>query len=94
MSVLSTTQVPRSIKAMSLSNCGCSCPRETFAAAGVSPEKLFVVPQGIDAAYFDPARHEPLVLRQLPGTQLVTGSAGDSYASSSSSSQGTRPYGG
>ncbi|WIA22210.1 hypothetical protein OEZ85_004541 [Tetradesmus obliquus] len=68
--------------------------RETFAAAGVSPEKLFVVPQGIDAAYFDPARHEPLVLRQLPGTQLVTGSAGDSYASSSSSSssQGTRPY--
>uniref|UniRef100_A0A383VNX1 Glycosyl transferase family 1 domain-containing protein n=1 Tax=Tetradesmus obliquus TaxID=3088 RepID=A0A383VNX1_TETOB len=69
--------------------------RETFAAAGVSPEKLFVLPQGIDAAYFDPARHEPLVLRQLPGTQLVTGSAGDSYArssSSSSSSQGTRPY--
>jgi hypothetical protein len=67
------------------------CHRQTFAAAGVSPDKLFVVPQGIDAAYFDPAKHEPLVLRELPGTRLVTGSAGDSYISSSS--QGKRPYG-
>jgi hypothetical protein len=64
-----------------------------MAAAGVSPEKLFVVPQGIDAAYFDPTRYEPLALRQLPGTQLVTGSAVNSYSSSSSSSQGQNPYG-
>jgi hypothetical protein len=75
--------------------------RQTFAAAGVAPEKLFVVPQGIDAAYFDPEKYEPLVLRELPGTQLVTGGAGESYRSSSSSSssisgsssQGTKPYG-
>jgi hypothetical protein len=31
----------------------------------VSAEKLVVVPQGIDAAYFDPARYEPLVLRAM-----------------------------
>jgi hypothetical protein len=31
----------------------------------VSPEKLLVLPQGINAAYFDPARHAPLALRAL-----------------------------
>jgi hypothetical protein len=31
----------------------------------VSLEKLFVVPQGIDAAYFDSARHAPPALRAL-----------------------------
>ncbi|KAF6262613.1 hypothetical protein COO60DRAFT_599783 [Scenedesmus sp. NREL 46B-D3] len=65
--------------------------RETFTAAGVSPEKLFVVPQGIDAGYFDPTKHEPLVLRELPGTQLVTGAARNSY-SSSSESQGKNSF--
>lgn len=48
--------------------------RATFTAAGVLPEKLVVVPQGIDALQLDPQQYEPLVLRDLAGTQLVTGS--------------------
>ncbi|KAF8056240.1 hypothetical protein HT031_006428 [Scenedesmus sp. PABB004] len=47
--------------------------RRTFAAAGVAPEKLFVVPQGIDVAAFDPTAVSPLTLRDQPGAQLVTG---------------------
>lgn len=42
--------------------------------AGVAAEKLRVVPQGIDAADFDPNKHQPLSLRSLPSAQLVTGS--------------------
>ena len=47
--------------------------RQTFAAAGVAAEKLFVVPQGVDDSLFDPARHQPLLLRELPDAQLITG---------------------
>lgn len=47
--------------------------RRTFAEAGVAPEKIRVVPQGIDASQFDPDNHPPLVLRDLLGTQLITG---------------------
>lgn len=41
--------------------------------AGVAPEKIRAVPQGIDAADFDPAKHQPLVLKAMPSAQLVTG---------------------
>lgn len=51
--------------------------------AGVAPEKLRVVPQGIDAADFDPNKHAPLSLKDLPSAQLVTGNStginSDSY---------------
>jgi hypothetical protein len=33
-----------------------------------------VVPQGIDAADFDPNKHKPLSLKGLPSAQLATGS--------------------
>lgn len=35
---------------------------ETFAASGVERDKLVVIPEPADAAFFDPARHEPLPL--------------------------------
>jgi glycosyltransferase involved in cell wall biosynthesis/tetratricopeptide (TPR) repeat protein len=35
---------------------------ETFAAAGVECEKLFVMPEAADEQEFDPARHQPLPL--------------------------------
>lgn len=62
--------------------------RQTFAAAGVAAEKLFVVPQGVDDRLFDPARYQPLLLRELPGVQLITGTHRPA-----SSRDGRRPFG-
>ncbi|KAF8072768.1 hypothetical protein HT031_000428 [Scenedesmus sp. PABB004] len=45
--------------------------RETFAASGVSPHKLRVVPEGVNTTYFDPAAHTPLDLAAR--AQLVFG---------------------
>lgn len=47
--------------------------RDTFTQAGVAPEKIRVVPQAIDAADFDPVKHQPLLLKALTSAQLVTG---------------------
>jgi glycosyltransferase involved in cell wall biosynthesis len=47
--------------------------RKTFAAAGVPEHKLRVVPEGIDDQHFDPDKYEPLVLRDLPQGELITG---------------------
>ncbi|MEW5309071.1 MAG: hypothetical protein WDW38_000982 [Sanguina aurantia] len=45
--------------------------RETFTASGVPAEKLFVLPEGIDTAMFDPSRHKPLSLSGLTPTQIT-----------------------
>ncbi|KAI7837514.1 hypothetical protein COHA_008650 [Chlorella ohadii] len=36
--------------------------RHTFAASGVQPAKLQVVPEPVDTAFFDPTKHKPLPL--------------------------------
>ena len=41
-----------------------------FAASGVATEKLVVVPEPVDTAFFDPSKAVPL---QLPQGQLVFG---------------------
>lgn len=45
--------------------------RETFTASGVPADKLFVLPEGIDTAMFDPSRHKPLSLSALMPTQIT-----------------------
>lgn len=45
--------------------------RQTFTASGVPADKLFVLPEGIDTAVFDPARHKPLSLPALMPTQIT-----------------------
>eukprot|EP00879_Flechtneria_rotunda_P016710 GHRR01017487.1.p1 GENE.GHRR01017487.1~~GHRR01017487.1.p1 ORF type:complete len:576 (+),score=143.08 GHRR01017487.1:1338-3065(+) len=47
--------------------------KDTFTAAGVAADKLFVVPQGIDTDFWNPSKYAPLVLRELPGVQLIAG---------------------
>lgn len=44
--------------------------RSSFARSGVEPAKLFVVPEPVDTAWFDPQRHEPLPLGALLGAEL------------------------
>lgn len=45
--------------------------RDTFAASGVDPDKLVVVPEGVNTTLFDPAAHTPLPLADK--AQLVFG---------------------
>jgi len=44
------------------------------------------VPQGIDAADFDPNKHQPLTLRDLPDARMLTGTAHNA-------SLATQPFG-
>jgi glycosyltransferase involved in cell wall biosynthesis/tetratricopeptide (TPR) repeat protein len=44
---------------------------ETFAAAGVERDKLVVMPEAVDSAEFDPARHEPLPLPNRAGFNFL-----------------------
>lgn len=63
--------------------------RRTFAASGVRPSKLHVVPEPVDAAAFDPARHAPL---PLPLGTRVFGPAWPPAAAAGSSAGTEAPF--
>ena len=38
---------------------------QVFIASGVAPEKVFVVPEGINTTYWDASKHSPMPMPQV-----------------------------
>ncbi|GAX75338.1 hypothetical protein CEUSTIGMA_g2783.t1 [Chlamydomonas eustigma] len=50
--------------------------RDTFSSAGISKDKIYVLPESINLDDFDPNRLQPLRISGLKGTQVAVGNEG------------------
>jgi glycosyltransferase involved in cell wall biosynthesis len=46
--------------------------RETFIQSGVNPDKCSILPAGVDATWFDPARHTPMKMPSEAGFRFLS----------------------